>query len=386
VFQRLSARTRHARGTLRNYKTTQQQKSWLLLDYRVRFNIVRIVIRDILRYERIENSSFRNVQQLYSVFDSISVVARCLIITSCIISVFRVSINYTSYYQRTGVCRRRIGIYHLRLILCVPNIYIEIPLPHQNHLIQGLNPEIRLHVLHTGADSIDGILEAARVSEMAHTANTTQPIQIEELATQVRLLVNKISAQTTIDTPRSPTARRVSFSQTAIATPAMREPSSSPINRSRTPDDNRGRRSNDQSAPTPPGVRTEYRRQSPRRTFDDEPYARRETSFHRNEPSPQRDTQPWRTPQSYTSTSTSNATYNRPAPYDRETSTSSSAYRPGYRATSNTCSFCGNNHAMGSRFCPASNMQCYRCSKMGHMAKVCRSRPAPENSNRFNSR
>jgi hypothetical protein len=110
-------------------------------------------------------------------------------------------------------------------------------------IIQGLNPEIRLHVLHTGADSIDGILEAARVSEMAHTANTTQPNQIEELATQVKLLVNKISAQTVIDTPRSPTERRVSFSQTAITAPSMRERSTSPINRPRTPDDNRGRRS-----------------------------------------------------------------------------------------------------------------------------------------------
>jgi hypothetical protein len=116
-----------------NYKTTQQTSSWLLLDYRVRFNSVCIVIRDILRYERIENSSFRNVKQLYSIFDSISVVARCLIITSYIISVVRVSINYTYYYQRTGVRRREIGTNHLRLVLCVPNISIEIPLglPHQ---------------------------------------------------------------------------------------------------------------------------------------------------------------------------------------------------------------------------------------------------------------
>jgi hypothetical protein len=251
-------------------------------------------------------------------------------------------------------------------------------------IIQGLNPEIRLHVLHTGADTIDGILQAARVSEMAHNANTTQPNQLEELATQVKLLVNKISAQTVIDTPRSPTERRVSFSQTAITAPPMRERSTSPINRPRTPDDNRGRRSFDPSTSTPPGVRPEYRRQSPRRTFDDEPYARRETSFYRNDQSSQRDTQPWRAPQSYTSTPTSNATYNHPTPYDRETS--SSTFRPGYRTNSNTCRFCGSNHAMGRRFCPASNMQCFNCSKMGHMAKVCRSRPTATNSSRYNSR
>jgi hypothetical protein len=38
-------------------------------------------------------------------------------------------------------------------------------------IIQGLLPHIRLHVLHTGADSIEGIIDAARVSEAAHVAN-----------------------------------------------------------------------------------------------------------------------------------------------------------------------------------------------------------------------
>jgi hypothetical protein len=41
-------------------------------------------------------------------------------------------------------------------------------------IIQGLLPQIRLHVLHAGADSIESILEAARVSEAAHMANTAQ--------------------------------------------------------------------------------------------------------------------------------------------------------------------------------------------------------------------
>jgi hypothetical protein len=78
-------------------------------------------------------------------------------------------------------------------------------------IIQGLHPEIRLHVLHTGADSVDRILEAARVSEAAHSANALQPNQVDKLTAKVEQLIDKISAEASIDTPISPIARRVPF-------------------------------------------------------------------------------------------------------------------------------------------------------------------------------
>jgi hypothetical protein len=48
-------------------------------------------------------------------------------------------------------------------------------------IIQRLHPKIRLHVLHTGADSIESLLEVARVSEAAHAANTSQHNHVDKL-------------------------------------------------------------------------------------------------------------------------------------------------------------------------------------------------------------
>jgi hypothetical protein len=42
------------------------------------------------------------------------------------------------------------------------------------------------------------------------------------------------------------------------------------------------------------------------------------------------------------------------------------------RLTGN-CRFCGGSHQTGRQCGPAANMQCYNCSKMGHMAKMCHS-------------
>ena len=43
------------------------------------------------------------------------------------------------------------------------------------------------------------------------------------------------------------------------------------------------------------------------------------------------------------------------------------------------CSFCGNKKH-SRRFCPARDLECYRCGKKGHFAKVCRSFATRQNS------
>jgi hypothetical protein len=51
---------------------------------------------------------------------------------------------------------------------------------------------------------------------------------------------------------------------------------------------------------------------------------------------------------------------------------------------SGNCKFCGGSHQLGRQFCPAANVQCFNCSKIGHMAKVCRSRSAAQGYTLFN--
>jgi hypothetical protein len=67
-------------------------------------------------------------------------------------------------------------------------------------IIQGLHPKICLHVLHAGAETLEQILEAARISEAAHSANTGQATSTDKLAVKVEQLLHRLTAQT-ITTP-----------------------------------------------------------------------------------------------------------------------------------------------------------------------------------------
>ena len=42
----------------------------------------------------------------------------------------------------------------------------------------------------------------------------------------------------------------------------------------------------------------------------------------------------------------------------------------------NFCYYCGDHHQFGRQFCRAANIQCYKCSKIGHQAQQFRSTPA----------
>jgi hypothetical protein len=123
-------RTHSSQG---HYLRNLQQPSRLLL--------LRVGIEFELReYESvIENITFRIVQQLYSTFYSISVVARCEFISTLNCSVIRV------FRIKRQVIRNEVVfievIYHLGLILCVPNVCNKIPLPHQN-TVKSLSAQI----------------------------------------------------------------------------------------------------------------------------------------------------------------------------------------------------------------------------------------------------
>jgi hypothetical protein len=244
-------------------------------------------------------------------------------------------------------------------------------------IIQGLLPQIRLHVLHTGADSIESILDAARVSEAAHAANTSQNSHMDKLTAKVEQLIDKISAQASIDTPKSPASRRVSFQQAAITSPSSRDRSMSPADRPRTPENSRSQRPNEQPATRQQGDRRDFQRQQPTRSAAHEQYARRDAPSRRSSSTPQQYTRPWRG-QQYNAPPTA---YNQPIQYDDAAQPPSTFINPGYRPVFNACQFCGGLHTPGRRFCSAANVQCFNCTEMGHLAKVCRSRPAHDGYN-----
>jgi hypothetical protein len=67
-------------------------------------------------------------------------------------------------------------------------------------------------------------------------------------------------------------------------------------------------------------------------------------------------------------------------PYQRQPRFNSTLQQ---RLTGN-CAFCGGSHQVGRYFCPAANLQCFNCSKMGQMARMCRSRSATQGFVPFN--
>jgi hypothetical protein len=106
--------------------------------------------------------------------------------------------------------------------------------------MQGLHPELRLHVLHTRAEAVEDILEAARVSEVAQSANTTAVSQMESLTAKVDLLLTNMMANKNEESTTAP--KKVTFTQAVVAaettnrsnreraySPATRSPSRSPV-------------------------------------------------------------------------------------------------------------------------------------------------------------
>jgi hypothetical protein len=246
-------------------------------------------------------------------------------------------------------------------------------------IIQGLHPEIRLHVLHAGAETLEQILEAARISEAAHSANTGQATSTDKLAVKVEQLLDRLTAQTT--TTRDPILqpKKVTFTQSVVTeTPSrgpMRERSASPSSRTQSPDD--GRRceyDNRQSSSRSSAWVTNSARQPTRGPMDGGRFDRRESDNRRfTSPAPRQAT-PWRPPARFPPNDAPTATRNFGPRFGTTAPQQTTYFNPAYQRVSGNCYFCGNTHPPGRQFCPAANIQCFHCAKMGHLAKMCRSR------------
>jgi hypothetical protein len=82
-------------------------------------------------------------------------------------------------------------------------------------IMQDLHPELRLHVLHSKAETVKEILEAARVSEVVHSANTTAASQMETLTAKVDLLLTNMVANKNEEITTAP--KKVTFTQAVVA-------------------------------------------------------------------------------------------------------------------------------------------------------------------------
>jgi hypothetical protein len=170
-------------------------------------------------------------------------------------------------------------------------------------IIQGLRPEIRLHVLHAGSETLEQILEAARISEAAHSANIGQATSTDKLAVKVEQLLDRLTAQTTTTSDPILQPKKVTFTQSAVTETSsrghIRERSASPSSRTQSPDD--GRRcdyDNRQSSSRSSAWQTNSARQPTRGPMDGGRFDRRELDNRRfTSPTPRQATT-WRPPTS----------------------------------------------------------------------------------------
>jgi hypothetical protein len=140
--------------------------------------------------------------------------------------------------------------------------------------------------------------------------------------------------------------RRVTFSESAISPEGSRP--ASPLER----------RSTARQQFSPSSTYRQPERLSLSRPADQTYYARR-TNFVEGQ-------QSYDTPRQSSSTSWRQ---NQPASlsYGETRNRQQSFSKP-----SGNCDFCGRRHQFGRSFCPAAHLQCFNCSRVGHVAKMCR--------------
>jgi hypothetical protein len=223
-----------------------------------------------------------------------------------------------------------------------------------------------------GRDS-GGNLEAARVSEVAHSANTTTASQMETLTAKVDLLLTNMVANKNEESTTTP--KKVTFTQAVVAaettnrpnrerpySPAGRSPSRSPVRSSDGYQSSAGplrREWSDNDRP--------FRRETDRRremTQDRQRSTSRRPAFNGQSPAKQQQNGPFY-----------NQQFQRQPRYNTALQ----------QRLSGNCKFCGGSHQLGRQFCPAANVQCFNCAKIGHMAKVCRSRSAAQGYASYNT-
>jgi hypothetical protein len=239
-------------------------------------------------------------------------------------------------------------------------------------ILQGLRSEIRLMVLLADTSSIHNTLTTARAAEAAHVADS-KPVNNDDLRYSAELITvnNKLDTllqqvSTTRSTTTENLERRVTFVQAAISDVADGRES------------NNQRRLMDRRSSSPTSGRNFGRRQSVSpgrdmiRDVDQSVYQHLSPGGYRSQ---YKQELSWRQQRPPTRGA---APTRRSNNYQQQQPQQLSGW-PGGRH------YCGRQHQPGRQFCPAANSQCYNCSKIGHIARMCRGRPLSQNLIFYNS-
>ena len=251
-------------------------------------------------------------------------------------------------------------------ITAVKNLARLVPITDEEQIkfavLKGMRKEIKMHVLQTDPKTLDDVIRAARIAEMAFTSTGTDN-QVADLTKQVSQLVDQLKKSTVnaVQTPsrsRTPSPRRVHFDDRPERSSAGANIDSNLAAVRRQP--------HQQSSEYLP--RESRRADSYRRTDTNHHY----TSADRGGQSPTRNS-------FYSRQPSTTAPYNcsRPQPELRTNRSGGGDRR---------CGNCGEFYCY-EHTCRAVGKPCFCCRKTGHFAKVCRHRPQVTSfSNRmFNS-
>lgn len=223
-------------------------------------------------------------------------------------------------------------------------------------VLKGMRKDIKLYVLQANPKTLDDVIKAARIAEIAFTSTTTDN-QVADLTKQVSQLVDalkksSVNAVQTSSRSRTPSPRRVHFVDMPERSTGAYD-SRQPAERQRQP--------HQQSIENQPRERCQV-----------DSYRRISNNFitaDRGRHSPTRDT-------FYSQQPSATTLYSRPRPQP-EVRTNRSG------GVERRCGNCGAFYYY-EHVCRAVTKQCFYCHKTGHLANVCRSRPqAASFSNRM---
>jgi len=236
-------------------------------------------------------------------------------------------------------------------------------------IIRGLKPSIRLHVLQASTEeSLEDLARTARVAEAAQQASGQQD-EVNKLTDQVAQLLAQLKEKpvaASINEKSNDNQRRVSFvddRQRRPRSPAQSAPTSPTFNSRRPVGQRRPQwnaassRDRDNERFRSPNLARRYVAEDRRMPYSSEPMSGHPANRDDRAPAfqPRRADRPQFT--SYGRSMSSQPTYGT------------------------ICDNCGRSHAVGN--CGALNLTCYRCQRVGHISRCCRSAPRPDNRSNY---